>query len=87
MSTGLLYTGLIAIFVTVLHLQLVDMFSGPVEEFWKRRDRRAKQSKIFLLLSLLSSSIAFLNPIIAVWVAMPLFLIHTFLSLKEFRKS
>lgn len=84
-GSGVLFAVALAMGIVFLHLQQVNMLSGSIGEFWKRNDLRARQSKLFLLASLLSCLIALVYPLVATVVAVVFFVAHAILSMTEFR--
>ena len=69
----------------LMHAMQVDLLSGSLSEYWHRRDKRARWSKFFLLLSLLSCAIVPFWAPFAFVLATALFIVHATFSMNEFR--
>jgi uncharacterized membrane protein len=75
----------IAVLLVVLHLQQVNMLSGSVGEFWRRRDEVAQLSKLFFALSLLSCLLVLVSPLLGGACAFAFALLHLGFSMKEWK--
>ena len=85
MSRGTLAI-LLAVMLVLLHLQQVDMLSGSIGEFWRRRDETARLSKLFFALGLLSCLLVFVSPLLGVACAVAFVALHLGFSMEEWRR-
>ena len=61
------------------------MLADSVGEYWTRKDRKAKNSKILLGLSLASCLIMLISPIVAIVMATTLFVLHALLAMNGWK--
>jgi hypothetical protein len=85
MSQGTLAT-ILAVLLALLHLRQVDMLSGSIGEFWRRRDETARLSKLFFVLSLLSCLLVLVSPLAGVACAVAFLALHLGFSMKEWKR-
>jgi hypothetical protein len=77
---------MLAVMLLLLHLQQVQMLSGSLGEFWRRRDETALLSKGFFALSLLSCLLVFASPLFGAAGAFAFGLLHLGFSMSEWRR-
>jgi uncharacterized membrane protein len=85
MSHGVLAI-VLAVMLLLLHLQQVEMLSGSLGEFWRRRDETARLSKGFFALSLLSCLLVFISPLLGVACAFAFGALHLGFSMSEWKR-
>ena len=81
----LIFAGVLMLGIFILHAQQVQMLADSLGEYWKRKGKRATQSKILFLLSLLSCMFALVSPFVAIIAAAAFFVPHAILAMSEFR--
>jgi uncharacterized membrane protein len=76
----------LAVMLFLLHLQQVQMLSGSLGEFWRRRDETARLSKAFFALSLLSCLLVFVSPVLGAACVFAFGLLHLGFSMSEWKR-
>jgi len=76
----------LAVMLVLLHLQQVQLLSGSIEEFWRRRDETALLSKAFFGLSLLSCLLVFLSSLVGVAFVVAFAVLHLGFSMNEWKR-
>ena len=77
---------ILAAMLLLLHLQQVQMLSGSLGEFWRRRDEIARLSKACFVLSLLSCLLVFVSPLVGVACVFAFGLLHLGFSMSEWKR-
>lgn len=76
----------VAALLTLVHFQQVDILSGSVGEYWKRKDTLARTSKLLFGLSLCSCTVILAWPIFGIFCAGTLWAASLGLSMSEWRR-
>jgi uncharacterized membrane protein len=76
----------VAFWVVAFHLAQVQMLSGSIGEFWRRRDSLARLSKAFFGLSLFSCLLVWVSPLLGLPPVFAFTVLHVCFSMNEWKR-